>query len=248
VVDQTGKGVMEQEKILIVDDSLELLSLLTMVLQQSYQVFTAMDGKKGLEMAQQLDPDVILLDMSMPRMDGMEMLTALRKTDIQAPVIFMTAAGSEVIAVQAFRLGVTDYLSKPFAPTVVLEAIDQALNNKRLAREKEQLQQKLISVEATRQTVATLAHHINNHLMVAQGNLTLLEEELAVLKGAEDLAQWLSVIDESQKSMRTITAVLRVMQRLITVEQTHYHSHINLINIENALKEELRQMEERSTT
>ncbi len=239
---------MEQEKILIVDDSLDLLHLLQMVLQQSYQVFTAMDGKKGLDLAQRLDPDVIILDMSMPRMDGMEMLAALRKTECQAPVIFMTAAGSEYVAVQAFRLGVTDYLAKPFSPTVLQEAIDQALNNKRLEREKEQLQQQLIALQATRQTVATLAHYINNHLMVAQGNLSLLAEELGTLKGGEDVARWLSVIDQSQKSTRTITAVLRVMQRLITVEQTHYHSHTNLINIENALKEELRNMDKRPTT
>jgi two-component system NtrC family sensor kinase len=239
---------MEQEKILIVDDNLELLHLLKMVLEQTYQVFTAVDGKNGLAMAQRLEPDVIILDMSMPRMDGMEMLAALRKTDCQAPVIFMTAAGSEYVAVQAFRLGVTDYLTKPFSPTVLQKVIDQALNNKRLAWEKEQLQQKLISVQATRQTVATLAHHINNNLMVAQGNLSLLVEELGVLKEEEDIVRWLSVIDESQKSLRTITAVLRVMQRLITVEQTYYHSHTNLIDIENALKEELRKMDKRPTT
>ena len=233
---------MEKETILVVDDSLELLHLLELLLGQTYQVETALDGERGLQSAQLHQPDLIILDMNMPRMGGMEMLSALRETDCQAPVIFMTAASSEYVAVQAFRMGVADYLTKPFSPKVLQAAIDQALDNKRLAKEKERLSQALIAAQATRQTVATLAHYINNHLMVAQGNLSLLDEELCQVNADGHTTKWLEVIRESQKSTRTITAVLRVAQKLMTIDLTNYYGDNSLIDIEAALQEELQKM------
>ena len=233
---------MEKETILVVDDSLELLHLLELLLGQTYRVETALDGERGLQFAQLHQPDLIILDMNMPRMGGMEMLSALRQTDCQAPVIFMTAASSEYVAVQAFRMGVADYLTKPFSPKVLQVAIDQALDNKRLAKEKERLSQALIAAQATRQTVATLAHYINNHLMVAQGNLSLLDEEIRQVNADGHTAKWLEVIQESQKSTRTITAVLRVAQKLMTIDLTNYYGDSSLIDIEAALQEELRKM------
>jgi len=212
------------------------------LLGQTYQVETALDGERGLQSAQLHQPDLIILDMNMPRMGGMEMLSALRETDCQAPVIFMTAASSEYVAVQAFRMGVADYLTKPFSPKVLQAAIDQALDNKRLAKEKERLSQALIAAQATRQTVATLAHYINNHLMVAQGNLSLLDEELCQVNADGHTTKWLEVIRESQKSTRTITAVLRVAQKLMTIDLTNYYGDNSLIDIEAALQEELQKM------
>jgi len=112
----------------VIDDSREMLvALKNRILEpMGFQVLTAMDGQTGLQTAVQHNPDLILLDMNLPRMTGLELLSFLRKTPCTSPVIFMTASGSEQIAVEAFRLGVRDYLTKPFTYEELQASIDSA--------------------------------------------------------------------------------------------------------------------------
>ena len=174
-------------------------------------------------------------------MTGIEMLRALRKTDCQAPVIFITAAASEYVAVQAFKLGVHDYLTKPLSYDVIKETIDNALSETRLAQEKANLAKRLAAAETVRQTVATLAHHINNHLMVIHGNLELLQENKeCILKHNNNSLSPGLIIDDAQASVFRINAVLRVLQRITSVELTAYHNSEQIIDIEAVLKKELR--------
>ncbi len=136
---------MARERVLIIDDSADIRSFLQdMVLgPRGYVVTVATDGQSGLELALAQKPDLILLDVNMPRMTGLEVLEALREHDFSAPVILMTFYGSENIAVQAFRLGVRDYVRKPFEVEEVLAAIDRALTESRLRRERERLMREL---------------------------------------------------------------------------------------------------------
>lgn len=136
---------MARERVLIIDDSADIRSFLQdMVLgPRGYVVTTATDGQSGLELALAQQPDLILLDVNMPRMTGLEVLEALREHGFSAPVILMTFYGSENIAVQAFRLGVRDYVRKPFEVGEVLEAIDRALTESRLRQERERLMREL---------------------------------------------------------------------------------------------------------
>jgi len=231
---------MEKETILVVDDNHELTELLTMLLASTYHVICAYDGYQGMERAQTHKPDLILLDMNMPRMTGIEMLEALRDTDCHAPVIFMTAKGSEYIAVQAFKLGVQDYLSKPFSRVRLEETLDRALHEMRLTREKEQMEKRLAAAEAVRQTVATLAHHINNQLMVIHGGLALLQENAEWTVKQAGIATPDTIIADSQRSVFHISAVLRVLQRVAKVELTTYHDNTHMVDIDEALEKELR--------
>jgi two-component system NtrC family sensor kinase len=136
---------MAQERVLVIDDNADIRSFLRdMVLgPRGYVVTIATDGQSGLELALAQRPDLILLDVNMPRMTGLEVLEALREHDFSAPVILMTFYGSENIAVQAFRLGVRDYVRKPFEVEEVLAAIDRALTENRLRRERERLMSEL---------------------------------------------------------------------------------------------------------
>ena len=231
---------MEKETILIVDDSSDLVQLLTMLLSPKYHVIKAHDGYQGLVRAQTHYPDLILLDMNMPRMSGMEMLKVLRKTDCNAPVIFMTAAGSEHVAVQAFKLGVHDYLSKPFDGNLLEKTIDRALRETRLVREKEQMEKRLAAAETVRQTVATLAHHINNQLMVIHGGLEILQETAVWTAKANSRTSPDKIIADSQTSVFRISAVLRVLQRVTDIELAAYHNDDQIIDIEAALRKEIR--------
>ena len=237
---------MSGETILVVDDSVEIVRILEeyILIPLGYQVINAADGRSGLNLALLHQPDLIMLDMHLPYMDGIAVLMALRQADCQAPVIFMTMHGSESIVAEVFRLGVRDYLAKPFTTKDVQQAVDRALQETRLIREREELTRNLIAAETVRQTAVTLAHHINNQLMVLSGNLSLLQSKLGQeLAGRPAL---LKMLQDSQNSATQIEAVIRVLQRTTNPQQTTYHGQTRMIDIEAALQEELARLKEQT--
>jgi len=106
----------------------------------------ASDGSEGLEMALTKSPDLILLDLEMPGLNGFEVVDALRSHQANIPIILITSHGSEAIAVEFFRKGVKDYLSKPFTIEEMYDAAERALTEARLLREKEALTQHLTAI------------------------------------------------------------------------------------------------------
>jgi two-component system NtrC family sensor kinase len=125
------------ERILIIDDKIEIVSFLLDLLKPlGYMLSYALSGEQGLTQAIADQPDLILLDFNMPGMSGLEVLQALRQRDCRSAVILMTLYGSESVAVRAFRLGVRDYISKPFDIGELLAAIERALEEARLRRER----------------------------------------------------------------------------------------------------------------
>jgi len=228
---------MANETILVVDDSREIVRILKehMLTPLGYQVIHGADGRQGLDLAVESQPDLILLDMNMPHMTGMEMLQALRQTDCVAPVIFMTMHGSESVAVEAFRLGVRNYLMKPFTAREIQQAVDDALRATRLAREKEALERSIIETETVRQTTVTLAHYINNYLTSLISGLSLLEEDLEDESIEPDLS---AIARQCGDSAAKIGAVMRVLQRVTNIQGVTYHGQVKMIDIETALQEE----------
>jgi two-component system NtrC family sensor kinase len=132
--------MMEEETILVVDDNKEIVSALTDVLKsKGYSVLSAYNGRTGLHLALERRPDLILLDWNLPQLSGYQVLQALRERGDDTPVVLMTIHGSESVAVQAFRLGVRDYIRKPLRVPEILAAIERALSEDRLRREKERI-------------------------------------------------------------------------------------------------------------
>jgi FixJ family two-component response regulator len=136
------------ERILVIDDSQRIRSALREVIlePEGYHVLTAHDGQAGLECALRERPDLILLDVNMPRMTGLEVLEKLDQARYEWPVILMTLHGSEEVAVQAFRLGARDYLRKPFKVEDVLACVRRALVESQLLRQREELLKRLEAV------------------------------------------------------------------------------------------------------
>jgi two-component system, OmpR family, phosphate regulon response regulator PhoB len=110
---------MSKKKILIVEDESDILNLIDWHLQaEGYATVTAKDGTKGLSKAMEEIPDMILLDIMIPGMDGLEVCKELKrnpKTD-KIPVVMLTAKGEEVDRIVGFELGADDYIVKPFSP------------------------------------------------------------------------------------------------------------------------------------
>jgi DNA-binding response OmpR family regulator len=222
---------MSKERILVVDDSIEILRLLkdSLLIPLGYSVLTAKNGREGLEMALEKNPDLILLDMNMPEMTGIEMLIALRQSECQAPVIFITAEDSLQIAVEAFRLGVVDYLCKPFTLDVVEESINRALEQKRLKSEYTKVRNNLVKAETIRQTIVTLSHYLNNDLMAIEYSLDNLGQSNEVLQAAA----------ECTNSLERIKAVMKVLKQVTQVKHARYHKETSMIDIDTALKKVL---------
>ena len=119
-------------KILAVDDTPENLRLLEAILSpRGYQLVTAQSGTAGLEAVQREHPDLVLLDILMPDIDGIEILQELRSFEPHMPVIMMTAVRTVLTAVAAMKLGAADYITKPFAEANLLAAIHAALERRR---------------------------------------------------------------------------------------------------------------------
>ncbi len=115
------------KKILIVEDEEELLDLLEKRLsQEGYEVATAKDGKEGLAKIKEMNPDLVLLDIVMPVMDGFEVMEAMNKDEEmkKIPIIIISNSGQSVEIDRALKLGVKDYLVKVyFTPQDVLEKV-----------------------------------------------------------------------------------------------------------------------------
>jgi two-component system NtrC family sensor kinase len=135
---------MSQETILIVDDNKEIVSALSDVLRaKGYSILGAYNGRQGLRLAVNREPNLILLDWNLPQLSGYQVLQALRERGSDTPVVLMTIYGSENVAIQAFRLGVRDYIRKPLRISEVLAAVERALTEDRLRREKEVIARQL---------------------------------------------------------------------------------------------------------
>jgi DNA-binding response OmpR family regulator len=102
-------------KILLIDDDATLLDLLSQYLKEAgFQVFTAENGTLGIKLAYNEQPDLVLLDVMMPGMDGWEICARLREMT-QVPIVMVTAKSSEADKLRGFKLGVDDYVTKPFS-------------------------------------------------------------------------------------------------------------------------------------
>ena len=119
------------KRILVVDDDPLQLKLVDAVASKAgYEVLTAPDGKSGLDRARELHPDLIIMDIMMPEMDGYTALEAIRQAEglKHIPVIMVTAVGFDMNRKMALEMGADDYITKPFGVKDLLERIEKLLN------------------------------------------------------------------------------------------------------------------------
>jgi two-component system, OmpR family, alkaline phosphatase synthesis response regulator PhoP len=114
-------------KILVIDDEPSIVHLVTAYLkQEGYEVFTAMDGPSGLKAARSFKPDLIILDIMLPGIDGIELLSRLRR-ESDVYVILLTAKTEETDKIVGLSVGADDYVTKPFSPRELTARVKAAL-------------------------------------------------------------------------------------------------------------------------
>jgi DNA-binding NtrC family response regulator len=113
--------------ILVVDDEETLCTLFSDALSQGYRVLTASNGGKALQLAREENPDLILLDIKMPGMDGIEVLKKIKKLREEIVVIMLTGYGTLETAREAMKLGAYDYVTKPVDLFLLRSLVNEAL-------------------------------------------------------------------------------------------------------------------------
>ncbi|MEO6462431.1 MAG: response regulator [Candidatus Eisenbacteria bacterium] len=121
---------MAKGRILVVDDEVYIVHILDFSLgMEGYEVVTALDGEQALEKVAQQKPDLIVLDIMMPKLDGYETCKALKSNEDtkDIPVILLSAKGRNVDQKTGFEVGADDYITKPFSPRKLVERINAIL-------------------------------------------------------------------------------------------------------------------------
>jgi two-component system OmpR family response regulator len=117
-------------KILVIDDEQSIRNLLDTILRRKgYDVVLADSGRKGLELFRREHPDVIVLDLKMPEMDGLTVLREIHSVEPKKPVIILTGAGTAEAEQQVRALGVTEYVEKEFSMHLLGDSLKRLLNN-----------------------------------------------------------------------------------------------------------------------
>ena len=133
------------EKILIVDDELDMLRLLSMMLKSktAYEVTTTNNPVEALDLAKKNKFDILLTDLKMPGLDGIELLNAVRSFDPDIPIIIITAYATAESAAEAMEKNAFDFITKPFRKEQIIFTIDKAVRWLTTQRENKALREKL---------------------------------------------------------------------------------------------------------
>lgn len=124
------------ERVLVVDDEPSIVTLLQYNLEKAgYSVTTAGNGEIGLQKAMQERPDLIVLDLMLPGIDGMDICKKLRQEKINTPILMLTARDDEFDKVLGLELGADDYLTKPFSPREVVARVKAILRRSKMVEE-----------------------------------------------------------------------------------------------------------------
>ncbi len=157
---------MGKDTIVVVDDDHLVASFIAgkLLPRLGYETLVANDGRSALELVKRNHISLMLLDLELPDMSGLDLLRQLVREGHLVPTIMITGHGSEKVAVEAFRLGVQDYLSKPLDTAALIDALNRGLTQTRLRREKEQLTSQLKEQVSWLMTLARIGRSVTSSL------------------------------------------------------------------------------------
>ncbi|MGB0712377.1 MAG: ATP-binding protein [Gammaproteobacteria bacterium] len=166
-----GDGADDLPLVLVVDDEPDMRQYLTEVLTEDYHVITARDGQHALDQAARHKPDLILLDLMLPHVDGLEVCRRLKKnpTPVHQKIMLLTARADEQSKLTALRNGADDFLIKPFSTVEVRTRLGNLFENARLERELSERNERL--TETLNELKSTQSQLVHSEKLNALGNL-----------------------------------------------------------------------------
>ncbi len=219
---------MRKDLIFVVDDNKMNIQLLeSILLKENYQVISTLDSQKAYEIAAEKKPDLILLDIMMPRMDGFEVCKLLkaREATKYIPIIFLTARNDEEGIKAGFKLGAADYVTRPFNRVELLARIETHLRLKHT-------HERLLELERQSSILAmavTANHEINQPLTVLSGNLFLLKDSLT---GQQLTEQQLKYMERMERAITRIKNILEKYRRTDNIHFQNYSENTKMVVFE----------------
>ena len=197
--------VPANDRILIVDDEPDIALILKLHLEDAgYSTAWAQDGKKALAMLTEGEYSLVLLDIRMPRLSGVEVLHCVRESGNDVAVIMMTAHGSEDLAVECMKAGATDYFPKPFALDDMLPRVQRAIAYRRALLEKQRLEQEKANF------VSMLSHDLKNPITAVMGSIDIMREGRLGPVNSEQVEYLESAIDSCNEVVAMIDNLLDI--------------------------------------
>lgn len=191
---------INEAKILIIDDDPNDLQFLgTLLQEQNYKLFLANDGEEGFKRAEKVQPDIILLDLVLPGIDGFEILSRLKKsqTTQQIPVVIISGKTSTEDFEKGFSLGAVDFLHKPFSASELLTRVFTHINSHKVKLELEE------RAAESKQLLQIVGHDLSNQLFGVKEILEIAKDD------REELIKALPLITESIQNALEIIEILR---------------------------------------
>lgn len=205
---------MENTRILVVDDTYDNLAYLSDILEvEGYEIHLAENGEDGLKIAQDVIPDLILLDIMMPDIDGYEVCRKLKANTklVDIPVIFISALGDTTDKVRGFSVGAVDYITKPFQHTEVIARIEAHMELVRLRnRDQEHIEELLQEIDARRQ-----AELLNSQLLDSISVGVFITRKERILFTNPMMSQLTSYSDDELKAMNFDILVDELMRNQV---------------------------------
>ena len=215
------------DTVLVIDDEAGPRESLRYLLKDQYQIHCADNVAAGLDVIRRTPPDLIILDLRMPEMNGIDGLREIRKLDPDVAVIILTGFATIETAQEAIRLGATDYLKKPFETDALIAAVKANLARSQINRRRARAEREMAAINQRLQDAlgeqehlakmgmasAALVHDLRNPLTAANGYVALLSEEFQKLRrqpaaaNPEEAAQYLDVIERNLARCRELTEV-----------------------------------------
>lgn len=234
----------ESPLVLIVDDEPLALEMAERTLQrQGFGTLTARGGEQGLQLAREKLPDIVLLDITMPGMDGFAVFDALRSTpETEAiPVIFVTARDDTADKVHGLELGAVDYITKPYNLSELAARVRSTLRMRKLEREVAERSLEQGRRKLTETLLITMAHYINNALAAIDGRVNITKPE-----DPESVEKLLDVV---RRRTRIINATLQAIEDIQGDLDSHMvryaSSDAEILDLEEEIQRRVERLEER---
>lgn len=247
----------QQRSILVVDDSKEMVHHLasTLLPRHGFRSSYALDGRTALQKVREERPDLIILDLNLPQMTGLDVLEALAEEQIAIPVVLITGEGSEKAAIDAFRLGAKDYIVKPFTMDEVVNAVESTLGLYTAQTTKGELEERLfVAHNMLRRLRARYDYllqmsrtllRLNTHDQIIKETLHIALEAT----GAEEASLYLQTLTQNSaeytlrrhastpsetETAAPVAPAVRAMQDLAPVRESDFLNDITLSETQTA--------------
>lgn len=213
------------EKLLVIEDSPLVQLLLNEIFRAEYELEFQNNGLDGLTAAQSGHPDLILLDIHLPEMDGYEVCRILKRDDTtrRVPIIFITSLDSEAEKVRGFEAGADDYVVKPFYPRELRARVKAHLALHKAKKQALRLERLTVFKEMA----VAISHEFNNSLTAVYAYLHLLEAEMV---DASVLAQ--ESLEGINHEFRRLREITNRLTNASNAENTKYNDEINMIDLQ----------------